>query len=212
MAFTFFFRDRKTLELIAKSLVPHVVGRSRIKIWDAGCAMGPEPYSLAIILAENMGEFSFKNIKIYATDKDTNDAFGPTISKGVYPEEQLKRIPKNLFNKYFSTADKTGWYKIEYKIKNAVQFKKHDLLSLQTIGSEFSLVMCKNVLLHFSPRQRIDVIKMFYDSLAPGGLLAMEQTQKLPDELNNMFEPAASGGQILRKLEQQEEARLERCA
>ena len=59
MAFTFFFRDMHTIDHMAKILIPEVSGRSRIRIWDAGCAMGPEPYTLAMILAEAMGQFSF---------------------------------------------------------------------------------------------------------------------------------------------------------
>ena len=60
MAFTFFFRDNHTLEQLVKHLLPIVQGRSNIKIWDAGCAMGPEPYTLAILLAEKMGKFALR--------------------------------------------------------------------------------------------------------------------------------------------------------
>ena len=58
MAFTFFFRDMQILDLAVKHVVPYAMGRSRIKVWDAGCAMGPEPYSLAIVLAENCNKNS----------------------------------------------------------------------------------------------------------------------------------------------------------
>ena len=51
MAFTFFFRDLQALELALDHVAPDLAGRSRPKIWDAGCAMGPEAYTLAILLA-----------------------------------------------------------------------------------------------------------------------------------------------------------------
>ena len=54
MAFTYFFRDLQTLELITKHVLPVLQGARYINIWDAGCAHGPEPYSLAILLRENM--------------------------------------------------------------------------------------------------------------------------------------------------------------
>ncbi len=41
MAFTYFFRDRQTLELIARHILPDLKRRRYINIWDAGCAMGP---------------------------------------------------------------------------------------------------------------------------------------------------------------------------
>ena len=45
-----------------------------------------------------------------------------------------------------------------------------------TLKSHFSLILCKNVLLHFDYAERLKVIRMFHDSLAPGGFFAMEQT------------------------------------
>ncbi len=46
--------------------------------------MGPEPYSLAMVLRENMGMI-FRNVKIHATDIDNSNLFGDIIKKGVYP-------------------------------------------------------------------------------------------------------------------------------
>lgn len=202
MAFTFFFRDLHTIDHIAKILVPEVSGRSRIRVWDAGCAMGPEPYTLAITLAENMGNFSFKNLMITATDIDECDTFGNIIKEGVYSEEETKRIPEDIFAKYFEKIDngQTG-FKIVDLIRDRVQFQKHNLLSLESIGNNFSLILCKNVLLHFQQPERIEVIKMFHNSLMPGGLVAWEQTQKLPEELSHLFQQVVTDAQIYRKLE-----------
>ncbi len=199
MAFTYFFRDMHTLKLIIKHVVPYIAGRSRVRVWDAGCAMGPEPYSLAIMFAENMGRFAFRNFHIDATDVDESNRFGKIIFEGVYHENDLKRIPRQLFEKYFHPSGKAGYFKVDDVIKSKVFFKKHNLLSLQPIGSGFSLVICKNVLLHFKPDERVEVIKMFYDALAPGGYFAMEQTQKLPYETVCLFERVTADAQLFRK-------------
>lgn len=55
------------------------------------------------------------------------------------------------------------------------------------------------MLLHFSAEQRIAVIRMFHGALSPGGLLAMEQTQKLPEAQSGMFDRVVTDGQIYRK-------------
>lgn len=68
------------------------------------------------------------------------------------------------------------------------------------IGQDFGLVLCKNVLLHFSEAQRIEVIRMFHGALMEGGFLAMEQTQKLPGEVEELFEPVVSNAQLYRKV------------
>jgi chemotaxis protein methyltransferase CheR len=202
MAFTFFFRDLHTIEHIANILIPEVSGRSRIRVWDAGCAMGPEPYTLAITLAEKMGNFSFKNLYITATDIDDCDTFGNIIKEGIYSDEETKRIPEEIFKKYFLKIDgDVIKYKLIDLIRERILFQKHNLLSLESIGSNFSLILCKNVLLHFQQQERIEVIKMFHGSLMPGGLLAWEQTQKLPEELAVYFEQVVSDAQIYRKIE-----------
>ncbi|MCX5810849.1 MAG: chemotaxis protein CheR [Proteobacteria bacterium] len=199
MAFTFFFRDIQILDLAVKHVVPYAMGRSRIKVWDAGCAMGPEPYSLAMILAESMGHFSFKNLTLYATDIDEQDTFGIIIKNGIYPEDELKRIPEEIFKKYFTPNGKPGHFQIVNTIRDRIVFQKHNLLSLQSIGNDFSLIMCKNVLLHFQQQERVEVMRMFHQSLAPGGYFASEQTQKMPKEIEHLFKQVASDGQIYKK-------------
>lgn len=202
MAFTFFFRDLHTLEHAARVLVPEVSGRSRVRVWDAGCAMGPEPFTLAIILSEMMGNFAFKNLYITATDIDDTFQFEKIINDAVYSREETQRIPPEIFGKYFEQSDeKPGSFKIADTIRNRIQFMRHDLLTLQPIGDGFSLILCKNVLLHFQPAERIEVIKMFHKSLAPGGLFATEHTQKMPEEISHLFTQVVPDAQLFRKVE-----------
>ena len=64
MAFTFFFRDLPVIEHAATHAVKLAAGRMKMKVWDAGSAMGQEPYTLAIVLAEKMGKFAFKTFTL----------------------------------------------------------------------------------------------------------------------------------------------------
>ncbi|MBU4439614.1 MAG: chemotaxis protein CheR [Acetobacterium sp.] len=199
MAFTYFFRDLQTLELICDHVIPDLLLKPVIEIWDAGCAMGPEPYTLAMLLRDRMDSRHFKNVMIQATDIDGSDLFDKIIFEAEYPREQVQRIPTEIFEKYFIKLENKDYYRLTDEIRGAVTFQKHDLLTLNSIGREFGLILCKNVLLHFDEPERIDVIGMFYDSLMEGGYLAMEQTQKLPAEFKKLFEPVVSNAQIYRK-------------
>jgi chemotaxis protein methyltransferase CheR len=202
MAFTFFFRDMHTLDLIVQHVLPNLKGRMRIDIWDAGCAMGPEPYSLAILLKENMGHFEFQNIRLFATDIDESGHFGETVIKGIYPFDQLQRIPTHLMGGYFKPIqDEKDLFQIHDDVRRCIHFQKHDLLSLTPIRSNLGLIMCKNVLLHFQYPERISVIKMFHSALASGGYFVTEQTQKMPEELSHMFKPIVPNAQIYQKVD-----------
>jgi len=201
MAFTFFMRDQPTLEYAADHMIPYATGRSRIKIWNAGCALGQETYTIAMIFAEKMNQFGFKNLRIDATDYDSANNFGDIVTNAIYPAEELQRIPRELFDKYFEPAEKTGHFRVVELLRNRVFFQYHDLLSLKPQGQDYCLVVCKNVLLHFNYEQRIQVISMYYDALAPGGYFACENTQKMPVELAHKFIQVVPDAQLYKKVD-----------
>jgi chemotaxis protein methyltransferase CheR len=200
MAFTFFFRDQDCLDLAVKALLPQAAGRSRVRIWDAGCAMGQEPYTLAILLAENMGMFAFRNLEIHATDYD--EPLLRVLQDGSYPYEELKRVPEAYFGKYFEAVpDHSDRFRVVERLRERMKIRHHNLLSFAPVRDNFSLIVCKNVLLHFQPAERVQVIRMFHQALEPGGLFVTERTQKLPPEAASYFEHVTSHVQLFRKID-----------
>ncbi len=200
MAFTFFFRDRHTLEQLTNNLIPHSEGFSKIKIWDAGCAMGPEPYTFAIILAKALGHEKYRKVQITATDIDETSNFKEIVTEGVYPLSDLSRMPENILEEYFHKFDENGKYRINDLIRNSLTFHQHDLLSLKPIDKNFNAIICKNVLLHFQPAERIEVMKMFHSVLVDGGFFTTEQTQAMPNECLSLFEKVCSDANVYRKI------------
>ncbi|NLV28123.1 MAG: chemotaxis protein CheR [Methanomicrobiales archaeon] len=202
MAFTFFFRDAQTLNLAIDHFLPYIQSRRTITIWSAGCAMGQEPYTFAILLRERMGPNLFRNVKIYATDIDTYNQYVQVIGTGRYPEKDLQRIPPDIFNQYFKTdPEDPGFVYISDEIKNAVQFQKHDLLTFEPVRTGIQMIICKNVLLHFSAEERLLVWNMFWTALESGGFILHEHTQKIPEELEGKFTRIVMNAQIFRKPE-----------
>jgi len=200
MAFTFFFRDTQTLRLAIEQLHPYIQSRSKITIWSAGCAMGQEPYTFAILLREMIGPYLFRNVKIFATDIDQYDQYSRIITEGKYPVKDLERIPEDFYERYFSVhPDEPGFCVISDEIRRVVEFKKHDLLSFEPIRSGVHLIICKNVLLHFSAEERLRIWQMFWDALEEDGFMLHEHTQKLPEELNGKFVQTIINAQIFRK-------------
>jgi chemotaxis protein methyltransferase CheR len=201
VAFTFFFRDQQVLEGVLEHILPSLAGRSRPRIWDAGAAMGQEPYTLSIMFAERMNRFAFNNLRIDATDVESTGQFAQIIEAGLYPKDELSRLPDGILDKYFEPNGKPGYFRVIDSIRQRVAFQRHDLLSFREIGQGYSLVLCKNVLLHFTQPERIEVLRMFHRALAPGGLLATERTQEMPQELASLFERVTADGPVFRKAE-----------
>jgi chemotaxis protein methyltransferase CheR len=162
--------------------------------------MGQETYTLAIVLADKMGQFAFRNLKIDATDYDSANHFGDAVEKAEYHFNELKRIPEDVLKQYFEPTDKQNFFRVISKLREQVVFRYHDLLSFEPVGMSYSLIVCKNVLLHFSYEQRIKVIKMFHRALLPGGFMTTEQTQKMPKEIEYLFKPVVHDSQLFMKL------------
>jgi chemotaxis protein methyltransferase CheR len=192
VAFTYFFRDEECLAPAVERLADAVLGRQRIRVWDAGCADGPEPYTVAILVAERLGKFQFRNVRIDATDVDESGHSSQAIERGCFSYSELERIPPDLRDRYFQPesseppASGTRLQVIE-ELRSQVNFRRHDLLSLQAPRSDYQLVVCKNVLLHFTAEQRVQVLTMFHAALERDGTLVMEQTQPLPQACERLF-------------------------
>jgi chemotaxis protein methyltransferase CheR len=208
MGATYFFRDTQTLKMIPCNLIPLILeGESHknsenIDIWSAGCANGAEPYTLAILLKEILDEETFSRIQIYATDIDPNNRFENIIKKGSYSQDELKKIPEKLFmNSFVKDSDIRGNYLIKKEIREHVKYIRHNLLSLKPVVERpFDVIVCKNVLLHFTEKQITDIINMFYQSLSYDGFFITEQTQKLPVSSSKQFSQFISNARIYRKL------------
>lgn len=200
MAFTFFFRDNHTLTRLTKTFIDSTAGLRKTKVWDAGCANGSEPYTFAVILAESMNEQAFMNVEIIASDLDETNTFGDMVRKAKYSENDLQRIPRDIFGKYFIKSKENGYFDLVNSVKSRVRFIRHDLLTLEPVDKDLSLIICKNVLLHLLPKERVEVIKMFHSALLPNGLFVTEQTQQMPYETRHLFEKTASDAQVYRKI------------
>jgi chemotaxis protein methyltransferase CheR len=199
VAFTYFFRDLQTLEMIRDLVLPSLCTRRYINIWDAGCAMGQEPYTLAIILRENMGAMLFRNVRIHATDIDGSNLFGEIIANATYPADEVKRVPDGIRERYFTEIGDGSRVQVIEEIRRSVRFSRHDLLTLTPAMTGANLIVCKNVLLHFHEQERIQVIRMYHAALEQDGVLVMEQTQKMPPEVADLFESVAPNAQVYRK-------------
>ncbi|PKL85473.1 MAG: hypothetical protein CVV22_07905 [Ignavibacteriae bacterium HGW-Ignavibacteriae-1] len=170
MSFSQFF---KNVELISE-LIDHVKilinFQSEIRIWDAGCGMCHSTYMMAILLAESIGMQAYTDkVTIIATDIDELRTFKSNAEIGIYPKSNLTNMPNDLVSKYFE--EDNFYYQVKENIRQKVQYKRHDLLTYKSVGSDFDAIICSNVMHHFSPIEQGKVLDMFTSSLKSGGMI-----------------------------------------
>jgi two-component system CheB/CheR fusion protein len=125
---TEFFRDPQAWDVVGNLVLPRLLRRKRpgevFRAWVAGCASGEEVYTLAISIAEYLGDrLQDFDINIYATDVD--DQALEIARRGDYPAERLRRIPARLREQYFRSPKFT---RIKPEIRRMVIFGKGDLV------------------------------------------------------------------------------------
>ncbi len=201
MAYTSFFRDADVLDAIGAFVVPWALSQQEIKVWDAGCATGEEAYSLAMIFAERLDPFTLRNLRILATDREESafPQFEARIARGRYRVQELMWVPELLRSAYFQPTEVPDVFEAVPTLRNCIRYQRHDLLTLVPPESGFSLVVCKNVLMHCPPEAQGPIVSMFHRVLRPGGYLALDGFQPLPEGNTGQFEAIEPGLPLFRR-------------
>ena len=174
------FRDPWVYAKIRKAVVPHLKTYPFIRSWHAGCSTGQEVYSMCILFHEE--EVSGKRLQIYATD--FNDLVLDKARQAIYPIEVVKEYTANYqkagglssFAEYY-TADYES-VKINPPLRDRVLFSAHNLAT-DGVFAEMNIIFCRNVLIYFNKELQNKVMKLFYDSLCPGGFLCLGPKESL---------------------------------
>jgi two-component system CheB/CheR fusion protein len=197
---TSFFRDAPAWDFLAADVVSHLL-ESRpvdqpLRIWSAGCASGEEAYTVAMVLAEAMGEDAFKaRAKIYATDLD-DDALA-AARHGVYPNEALTSLPEELVAKYFEPNARGLAFRPD--LRRSIIFGRNDLIADAPI-SRIDLLVCRNVLMYFTPEAQARILERFNFALNPSGFLFLGKSEMLITH-GELFSPHNLKWRVFRKVQ-----------
>jgi two-component system CheB/CheR fusion protein len=175
---TQFFRDTEAFTYLSNEILPKLIAQARqrdhvLRLWTAGCATGEEPYSLVMLLTNLLGaELPEWSIKIFATDLD--EAAINFARRGVYSEALLKGIPNEYRDRFFEHVDQG--YRISKTLRQMVIFGQQDL-SRSAPFPRIDLVLCRNVLIYFTPELQDTVLSQFAFSLYPNGYLFLGKAE-----------------------------------
>jgi len=178
---TFFMREIDHFNFFRDKILPNLISTLKVKdmrIWSAGCSSGEEPYTLAMIIDESLGANKKGwDAKILATDISSKVL--DIARKGVYDNEGLATIPPFWKLNYFEklSNDKSS---LINKIRNEVIYRKFNLMDMVfPFKKKFHVIFCRNVMIYFDNKTKIDLVKKFYDATEPGGYLFIGHSESL---------------------------------
>jgi chemotaxis protein methyltransferase CheR len=186
---SYFFRDKVPFHYFVKAMLPKLMAEReaarRIRVWCAASAMGQEPYSLAMELAELDGKLAGWTVEIVATDL-VEEALGKA-RKGRYSQFEVQRgLPVSLLVKYFNKVG-NAW-EISPEIRNKVQFCTHNLLDDRDTLGTFDVIFCRNVLIYFDDATKRAVLARLAARLASDGYLVLGAAETTTG-ISNAFMP-----------------------
>ena len=185
---TEFFRDPDLFRYLQEVVVPELITSARtheqtIRCWSAGCATGEEAYSLAILLAEALGEdLDAFSVRLFATDADPDAvAFA---RQGSYPERALAKLPEELVERYFTYEQDR--FVVTKRLRTITVFGQHDLAQRAPFP-RMDLVLCRNVLIYFTAELQQRTLRLFTYALRDGGIMVLGKSES-PGSLAPYFQ------------------------
>ncbi|MCL2086499.1 MAG: protein-glutamate O-methyltransferase CheR [Oscillospiraceae bacterium] len=178
---TYFYREPEHYEYMASTLLPYIEKTKKdhtFRIWSAGCSSGEEPYTNVMQTLDYFGmkKASWK-ISLLATDISMRVM---NIAKeAIYSDESRKHMPTAWKSKYF-ISQPNNCFKVSPEVTKYVEFKSFNLMDpIPFKLYKFDLIFCRNVMIYFENKTKIELVKRFYDVLAPGGHLFIGHAESL---------------------------------
>lgn len=198
---TSFFRERHHFEYLREAVLPDLVRKlrngSRVRIWSAGCSTGEEPYSLAITLLEAVPEIARRDIRILATDLDTDVV--SRAAAGIYPDSRTDGLDGAVLRRWFEqgSGNHAGYVRASDELRNLITFRQLNLMEAWPMTGLFDVVFCRNVVIYFDKSTQSVLFDRYANIMQPDSHLFIGHSETL-HKVSERFE--LIGKTVYRKM------------
>ncbi|MCM5557966.1 protein-glutamate O-methyltransferase CheR [Pleomorphomonas sp. JP5] len=181
---TRFFREKHHFDHLAENLLSDlstdgINGRTRLRIWSAGCSTGEEPYSIAMTYRETASSRVRCDTRILATDIDSSVV--ARGSSGRYGGQSVAELGKGRRYRHFNALSGGEW-QVRPELRQLIAFKQLNLLDTWPMKGPFDAIFCRNVMIYFDNPTKARLVQRFADLLAPGGWLYIGHSETILDQ------------------------------
>jgi two-component system CheB/CheR fusion protein len=197
---TSFFRDPEALQVLEMQVIAPMVkakdADAPLRVWIPGCATGEEPYSIAMLLLEQLTAAQKScNLQIFASDIG-EDAL-EIARQGVYPESIVADVSPKRLGRFFTRVDDQS-YQVTNQLREAVLFAKQNLVS-DAPFSKLDLISCRNLLIYLEAEIQKKVIALLHFALNEGGYLFLGPSEAIGQQVD-LFEPVSKKWRVYRRI------------
>ena len=166
---TSFFRTRSVWRYLADTWAPEQ--RRTVDLWSAACSTGEEPASLALVSEARLSV----PWRVLASD----------VSRGMVEQAATQRFEVRKLVQAAAAApakvpvqqafDPDG--ALHGRLKAHMRFRQHNLFDAPP--RRFDLILARNVLIYFSPTDKLRVVRRLLGALKPDGMLVIGESESL---------------------------------
>ncbi|MDR2877795.1 MAG: protein-glutamate O-methyltransferase CheR [Chromatiales bacterium] len=180
---TAFFRESHHFDYLRSDVLPALLrlnaSSRRIRIWSAGCSTGEEPYSIAMVVHDLMPKNQGWDIKILATDIDTNVI--DRAASGIYTADRITGIPEQYQRRYVNKGAGNQAEKVRMRdeIRDLITFRCLNLIEEWPMRGPFDLIFCRNVVIYFDKDTQRRLFDRYANILCADGHLFIGHSETL---------------------------------
>lgn len=175
---TSFFREPAHFEYLRAHMLPQLTG-GPLRIWSAGCSSGEEPYSIAMVLLDELGEEGCRGARILATD--ISERVLEKARAAVYEDTELREVPPRFVGSYFTCVrpNPPRLYRVNDSVREMVRVARLNLIGPWPMRGRFHVIFCRNVMIYFDKQVQRELVLRFWEMLEPGGYLFVGHAESL---------------------------------
>jgi chemotaxis protein methyltransferase CheR len=173
---TYFFREAQHFEFLRREILPQRAPGRPFRVWSAACSSGEEPYSIAMLLDEQLGAAPWE---LMATDISTQVL--EKCRRGRYLLERAQQIPPAYLKAYClkGTGPEEGFLLVDKVLRRKVTFMQANLNAALPALGEFDLIFLRNVMIYFDMATKRSLIARLAKHLCAGGWLFIGHSESL---------------------------------
>lgn len=182
---TYFFREPGHFAFLRDEIISRHKGSSTFRIWSAASSSGEEPYSIAMLLADTLGENPWEVVG--------SDICTKVLARAVTGHYALARtegIPKEYMRKYClkGVREQAGTFLIAPELRQRTSFRQINLMQPVDAGiGEFDVVFLRNVMIYFDHPTKTRVVHNLLPRLKSGGYLIIGHSETLNGITDNVM-------------------------
>ena len=152
-----------------------IASGSRFRVWSAGCSSGQEPYSIAGSIMAVIPNAAATDVKILATDIDTNVLQAAALAK--YHPSECSFPSEDLRLRLFPESD--GDFVIPKGIRELVAFRHLNLVKSWPFQGPFDAIFCRNVSIYFDRETQEKLWIAFSSVMRDGATLYIGHSERI---------------------------------